>query len=264
VLPVSVDRIAPLAPLPAPHVRVVARERHAENGLFVYDLSAFDDSGTVREHWSGLHLRTVEPLPNPVAWNVALLGPYLERRLRELCRSARLSVLLEQGGGIDDRPARGDQVIRRLLGSNGPVFRRPDGKPEIVGPDAPDVSVSYAGDLVLAVAGPAPVGCDIETVSVSSGDLEWESLLGPLFELSAVLQELPHECRETAFARVWTARECLRKAGLAADAPLVVDAEDGGGWIVLRSGSVVIGTFVAQITGADAPFALALLTRSEM
>src|SRR5207244_12452687 len=74
-----------------------------------------------------------------------------------------------------ERRSRSDQAIRRALGEGVAITRRPDGKP-----DAPgdwQVSVAHAGDLTLAVAGPGPLGCDLEPVTPRPG-LVWRDLLG--------------------------------------------------------------------------------------
>lgn len=96
----------------------------------------------------------------------------------------------------------------------------PNGKPQIAG-DAGDISLSHDDDLCLAVAGPAPQGCDL--VLVEDRRLEdWVRMLGN--GRRALLEELEaHEPAEIGGARIWAALEATRKTGREADEMRVVD-----------------------------------------
>jgi len=61
---------------------------------------------------------------------------------------------------------------------------------------------------------------------------------------------------------VWAAVESLIKAGASQDAPLVLDGAGGDGWLLLRSGELRIGTFVASVRELAGPAALAVLVES--
>jgi enediyne polyketide synthase len=162
-------------------------------------------------------------------------------------------------------------VLRRLVGAAAAapgVHRRPDGKPEV--PGGPRVSLAHAGDLVLAVAGEGPLGCDLEPVEPRS-EATWRDLLGP--ERLRLAEEIAAGGggRDAAATRVWTAVECLKKAGALSDAPLVwVPPEAAGpspgepedGWLLLRSGELTIGTLVASVERPGTPLAVAVLLRS--
>jgi len=67
------------------------------------------------------------------------------------------------------------------------------------------------------------------------------------------------EDANTAAARVWAAIECLQKAELPADAPLVLDGSAGPDWILLRSGRFRIGTFATEVRTVAGPVVFAVL-----
>ena len=72
-----------------------------------------------------------------------------------------------------------------------------------------------------------------------------------------VARERP-EAPEMAATRVWSARESLKKSGAGPKGPLVLDAITPDGWVLLRSGSRKVSTFVAAIRGAEKPLAIAV------
>jgi enediyne polyketide synthase len=65
-----------------------------------------------------------------------------------------------------------------------------------------------------------------------------------------------------AATRVWTAAECLKKAGALARTPLVLAASTADGWVVFAAGACHIATFVTAIHGTSGQLVLAVLTRS--
>ncbi len=255
LVPTGVDRLMPgHSETPGPRL-VFARERSRQGDAFVYDVEAAGADGCVQERWEGLQLRKVGDMAAPGAWAVPLLGPYLERRVGELIPGAAATVVVEQNGG--DRRTRSDGAIQRALGAPTPVWRRPDGGPEVAGDRA--VSAAHAGELTLAVAGAGPVGCDVEPV-VARPPSAWHDLLGPeRFALAGVIAKANGEGLEAAATRVWAAGECLKKAGAMVDAPLVLASSGPDGWVKLAAGPLVIVTFVAAVRGAGNPLALAVL-----
>ncbi|MBI4168488.1 MAG: hypothetical protein HY510_00970, partial [Acidobacteria bacterium] len=115
------------------------------------------------------------------------------------------------------------------------------------------------GALVLAVAGPGPLGCDVEPVVPRPGAV-WRDLLGPdRFTLATVVARETGEDEAAAATRVWAAAECLKKAGAVVDAPLVLSSAASDGWVKLAAGPLVVATFVARVRGIERPLALALL-----
>jgi enediyne polyketide synthase len=239
---------------------LAARERRREGDVFVYDLEVRGADGRVVERWRGLRLKAVERAALPAAWRPPLLGPYLERRLEELLPGVPLTVAVEEGAAAERR-GRSDGALRRLLGlGEGTVRRRPDGRPEVPGDGW--VSVAHAGELVLAVAGRGPVGCDLEAVEERSAE-GWRDLLGEeRSRLAATLVAEAGDDPAAAATRVWAAGECLRKAGALHGSPLVLESATDDGWRLLRSGDLAVGTLVTRVAGAPRPLALAVLVSS--
>jgi enediyne polyketide synthase len=61
-----------------------------------------------------------------------------------------------------------------------------------------------------------------------------------------------------AATRVWNALECMKKAGLSAEAPLVLDSTTHDGWVLFRSGALTIATCVVSVRGTAAPLGIGL------
>ena len=250
LLPVAVERVVSRGLASDAPLLLAARERSREGNEFVYDIELVTPSGDLRERWEGLRLRAVDRIAPPPAWTAALLAPYVERRLQEILPGAGLRVTLDS----EDR--------------NGAAHHRPDGAPEDPGTR---VSRAHAGGLVLAVtrdagdavaAGDGCLGCDLEPVAERSEEV-WRGLLGP--ERARLAELIARERGEpfgAAATRVWTAAESLVKAGVPAGAPIVLDSPgDAGddGWLLLRSGGLRIGTFLAPVRELAGPAALAVL-----
>ncbi|MEM7480043.1 MAG: SDR family NAD(P)-dependent oxidoreductase [Acidobacteriota bacterium] len=266
ILPVGVDRIEVCELSSKADYVLSARERRREGNTFVYDVELSDGSGRLCERWSGLRLQVVDRNRPPASWKTPILASYVERRLQELLPEdgAKPAVAIRQRESAE-RQEDSDRTIRATLpeGGEAEVHRRPDGKPEANGgADGVEVSVSHAGDLVLAVSGEAPLGCDAEAVAGREAAM-WSDLLGAdRFSLAERIASEHDESADRAATRVWAAGECLKKAGTPHDAPLVLDQVTDDGWLLLRSGSLVIGTLVAPVDGFADGLALAVLAGS--
>jgi enediyne polyketide synthase len=260
VLPVAVERLVPHATGASAPLWVHARERSRDGDRFVYDVSVSDSQEKVLESWDGLHLRIAERVSHHGPWSTPLLGPYLERRLSELAPGSSVAVAIERNGEADRRTG-SEQAIWAAIGATVPVERRPDGRPEVIGRGC--VSAAHAADFILAVAGSSPVACDVEPVQPRSV-ATWRDLLGPeRLDLAELIGRTAREDRDAAATRVWAAIESLKKAGATADVPLVLASSSEDGWVLLRAGSGVIATFVAQVRDAETRLALAVLRRGE-
>ncbi len=246
LLPTGVDRIVTGCLGASEPLVLSARERSRNGDDFVYDLDILDAQGRVRERWEGLRLHAVQKIDPPAAWRAALLAPYVERRIEEILPGRHVRVRFSLGGP--------DASGRRR--------HRPDGKPET---DGRQVSRSHAGELVLEVAGDGRIGCDLEPVTERSEEV-WRDLLGDRFALAELIAAERGETRDDAATRVWTAVESLKKAGVPHGAPLVLDRAlddaETGGWLLLRSGDLRIGTFLGPVKELSGPAALAVLLES--
>ncbi|HEX9944286.1 MAG TPA: SDR family NAD(P)-dependent oxidoreductase, partial [Thermoanaerobaculia bacterium] len=245
LLPTGVDRVAGRGIENDAPLLLAARERSRNGDEFVYDLEVLTLDGRLRERWEGLRLRAVDRIAPPDAWTAALLAPYAERRLQEILPGSRVRVSLEQAGNGDG------------------LRHRPDGKPEAA--DGTPLSRSHAGDLVLTVtagSGDGRVGCDLEPVADRPQEV-WQGLLGPeRSRLAELIARERGESYDAAATRVWAAAESLAKAGAPPGAPLVLEGAQDDGWLLLRSGELRIGTFLAPVRELAGPAALAVLVES--
>jgi hypothetical protein len=114
----------------------------------------------------------------------------------------------------------------------------------------------------MAVAGRAPVGCDLELVMTRPSEI-WCDLLGvERFKLAQVISREAQDQLDHAATRVWTSAECLKKAGAGMVAPLVFVSASPDGWVSLASGEFRIASCVVKTDGEKEDLAIALLTGS--
>jgi enediyne polyketide synthase len=267
-LPVGIDRIVlGDAPLTGPSF-VCAEEREHVGDRFVYDLVIASPDGRECERWYGLRLQRVDQAAPTMQWAEPLLAPYLERRLAELVPGASATVAIANGNGDSNgrhvdwqtgRRTASDRAIAAATGDSAPVHRRPDGKPVAVCDQA--VSVAHAGDVTLSIASRRRlVSCDAEPV-VHRERHTWSDLLGgPRNTLARLIAEKsPAGDFDEAATRLWSAGECLKKAGLPLDTPLVLRAAEADQWILLGAGTASIATWIGSVRDRAAPLAVALL-----
>jgi enediyne polyketide synthase len=251
VVPVGVRSVRPCrATAPGPWT-VHAREVHRSGDEFVYDLAIAAADGSVRERWDGLRLRALAAAaPTGRPWPHALLAPFVERHLPDGVR-----VALTRGGARDARRERSEGALAEALRRPARLVHRADGKPEEAAGGG--VSTAHADGLTLAVAGPAAVACDLELVTRRA----WDDVLGgERAALGRMLADTRGEDPHASAARVWAAGECLTKAGVAPGAPLTLQRAGDDGWVILASGEYTVATYVARLTGTEAPLAFAVLS----
>jgi enediyne polyketide synthase len=260
ILPIGIERLAIRRTETGPRV-VRARERHRQGNNFTYDVEILDAEGEVIERWEALQLRAVEPVTPPTTWPMALLVPYLGRRLEELGGELGFRVALEKSLGRNaphtvgsNRCPSATRALEEVPGDG--VWRRPDGKPIPV--SGQGISAAHTQTLTLAVAGPAPIACDLETVQARPKAV-WRDLLGDEgSQLTRRISQHQAEAEDLAGTRLWTAMECLKKAGLPPQAPLVLDSGATDGWVLLRSGRLTIATWITTVQELESKVALAV------
>ena len=237
---------------------ISARERSSTENSFIYDLDILGVDGVVRESWRGLRLQAVgEPIAGPR--HEALLGPYLERRVRELIKGSDLSITFERDESAE-RQLRSDRAMQAAVGVPATITRRHDGKPEVHA--GRSVSASHCGDLTMAVAGSRPVGCDVEQVEERTPEV-WRGLLGDArLELAQLIEQRTRESRAIAATRVWSAGEALKKVGAMTTAPLVFVSATADGCVVLSSGAFRIVTYATQLRDREGEFVIAVLSET--
>lgn len=257
LLPISVERIEARFFASASGLAVRARERRRDGDTFVYDLEVLSPDNRVLERWTGLALRAVGPAKLPGAWPIPLLTPYFQRQLDDLVPGVSVGVARQGMGNGEHDTAAG--ALEAVLARRVRLLRRPDGKPELADDPSVTVSAAYSGSAVLAVAGPATLGCDVELVVARTPD-EWRQLLGG--ERHALGSQLALEAREPlddALTRVWSAMECMKKAGLVTGTPMLLRSTHAGGWVVLGAGDTTIASFVGTLRGSGERLAFAIL-----
>ncbi|MBI3869321.1 MAG: SDR family NAD(P)-dependent oxidoreductase [Verrucomicrobia bacterium] len=238
---------------------VRAKERLRDASHFVFDVEVTNALGGIVERWEGLRLRAVETITIRDALPPTLLAPYLERRLEDIAPDSHARIAFERGWR-EDRPSGTDAAIQRALGKAARVWRRPDGRPVSFGDQA--ISAAHARGFTLAVAAVGGVACDIEEVAGRAEAL-WLNLLGDdKLTLAKGIAVRHGESIDEAATRLWTAIECLKKSGQSANSPLVLESTADDGWVLLRSGDLLVATYVTALRGVASPLCVAVATRN--
>ncbi|MEV0694862.1 type I polyketide synthase [Streptomyces sp. NPDC050388] len=263
LLPSGVERIHPLGAgshLPE-ELRYCAVERSHDGDTYVYDIAVRDADGTVVERWEGLTLHAVRKTDGSGPWVAPLLGPYLERALEDVL-GVRVAVAVEPhgdtpAGSVAERRAFTATAASRALGIPVTVRHRPDGRPELDGDR--QVSAAHGVGLTLSTVADTEVSCDIEAVTMRPAD-DWKDLLGEYAAVAELVVKETGEAPDTAATRVWSAVECLKKAGVMAGAPLTVLPRRKDAWVVFAAGGLRIATFVTGLLNTVEPAVFAFLT----
>ena len=260
LLPVGIDRVLPGYLEASEPLLARSRERWQQGNTYCYDLEFRDSAGVLRESWIGLRLHKVADAPGH-AWPDALVAASLEWRVREMGATTELAAVFERDQGTD-RKRRSERAIQKALKLPLPVERRADGKPEVQA--AASVSAAHMNGLTLAVAGQGRLACDLEAISARSDEV-WRDLLGwERWRLVELIAKQTGEDLHTAATRVWTAIECLKKAGAPEDSHLVFHAcsLQEPSCVSLAMDNLKIVTAVVRFRDDPMPAAVSILTGS--
>ena len=257
ILPVGVERLEVAPHQSTDDCLVHARERSFDGQTYTYDVEVRGTDGRLWERWEGLHLRAVGGAAYQGQWAAPLLGPHLERRVREFVPGSGIRVVVEQDASVVERRQRSERAVRRLVPSGVCLTRRPDGKPELS--SLQHVSLSHARDLTLAVVDGQPLACDAEAVAPRAPSV-WRDLLGPeRFALAELLTRLAGDELDVACTRVWAAGECLKKIGAVGAVPLTLAEVADGGWVSLYAPPHLLVTYPAEMLGSGEKLVFAVL-----
>ncbi|WP_213451354.1 type I polyketide synthase [Rhizomonospora bruguierae] len=263
LLPAGIDRLYPAGPelSAATGLRYCATERGRDGDTYTYDIALRTPDGQIVERWEGLRLRAVRKTGGQGPWVAALLGPYLERAVGDLL-GARVAVAVEPdapltGGDPPARRARTALAAARVFGRPVDIRYRPDGRPEVAGDHT--VSAAHGAGVTVCVAAHDTVACDVEPV-VHRPEKAWRDLLGVHAAGTAVLETDAGDDADAAATRIWSALECLRKAGCSPGAPLALLSASPDGWTVFGSGDLRVAVLVTTLHGVAGPVAFAVLS----
>jgi enediyne polyketide synthase len=238
-----------------------ARERSQDGDSYVYDVDVLDPTGRVVERWQGLTLRAVRKKDSSGPWVPAMLSGFLERSLERVLGGSRAIVVEPdpEPGAQADRQAQTQLAAGRALGGPVTVRHRPDGKPEV---DGATISASHGGGVSLVVTGSGRLACDVETVAGRT-DQDWAGLLGDgLLGVRDLVVAESGEDTDVAGTRVWSALECLQKAGVTTRT-LTVDRVEADGWVVLSAGDAKVATWVTTLSYGPDSVVFAVLAGEE-
>jgi enediyne polyketide synthase len=269
LLPAGIERVHPTdaSARAVGQLRYCATERWRDGDTYVYDIAVRDEAGEVVERWDGLRLQAVRKGDGRGPWVVPLLGSYLERELEDLVGAeVAVAVVPDQAEPASDAAsatsaAGGRRALTALatghaVGHPVEITYRPDGRPELDG--GRTISASHGAGTTLSVVAAGTLGCDVEAVTERPPQ-EWADLLGQHAALAKLVAAETDQSLDAAGTRVWSAIECLRKAGLPAEAPLTLTDVRRDTWTVLASGELRIATLVTSLRDAPEPVVFAVL-----
>lgn len=160
VLPVSIERID-IDSVAGPPVHVKAIERRTSGATYTFDILVTDANGRPAQRWTNATFRAIHStdVADILAASPALAAPYLERLARQAFgeRDINITMVCDRQGSPESRR---ETAIARL-GLKGTIDRRGDGRPVRID-DKGFISFSHHGDMTLAIAASAEVGCDLE------------------------------------------------------------------------------------------------------
>ncbi|GIH67823.1 type I polyketide synthase [Sphaerimonospora thailandensis] len=286
LLPTRIDRLQQIPGHPglrqAGELRYCATERSRDGDTYVYDIAVRDRDGQVVERWDGLHLQAVRKKDGSGPWAAPLLGPYIERTLEDLV-GARVAVAVEpdavepdavepdavdldtvdQGavdqGAVDQGAEGGGQPDRAALAA-GRALGRPAPGYSTSGYSVQGCSVQGSpiqGDETVVTCHGAGVTLCVAAAPGTPGEAS-VPLGGASVPLGCAV--IPVEGRPVEEARLLAARECLRAAGLGADAALTPPEPGHGAWAVFASGRLRIATLLTTLRDTTGPVVFAVLT----
>jgi len=242
VLPVAVESVTVHRILGEGGAVVHARQRGHDGSSYTFDVVVTDFAGRVAEEWTGLRL-VGAGRPSRQTLPQSLVAVYLERRLSDAgVDISRISVSAGRGRSIRWRKV---DELHRL-----------DGKPdEGVGGN---VSRSYAPVISISVEGDTGVACDVEAIK-ERDSATWQGLLGGNgHSLAGELSGEVGEDVQVSATRVWSARECVAKAGLSVESSLVLSRRDGD-LVILGCGDLNVVTVPLRLDSDDDVTILAVL-----
>ncbi|MGK7942034.1 MAG: SDR family NAD(P)-dependent oxidoreductase [Crocosphaera sp.] len=264
ILPTGIEKLTIYGVNSSQSQFVSAKERQHFDDTFIYDLTVFDAEGNILEIWQGLELQIIKHKKADDPWISHLLPPYFERNIKQVFPDAKLTLIIDEDATVERR-VRSDRTLsgrQKAKGKRQKVTRRLDGKPEI---PSEVVSVSHTGALTLVIKGGS--GCDVESVTERSGTV-WHDLLGTHYlALADIIAASKGESLNVSATRIWTAKECLKKAGMMVDTPLMLMSRKAGSKpknnnsqvVWLTAGETVIGTFLVSVKGFETPLVFAVL-----
>ena len=258
LLPTGVERIQLFENVRSEEpVQVYACERFQADNVFTYDLQIVNSKNRVCETWEGLRLHAVAGTGNITDLAEPLLAIYLERRINEFIGNSVISVALSHKPKLERR----DQTLetfRQILESNIEIVYQANGKPETN--NGKFISAAHANNLTLAVTAKHPVGCDVEIVIAR--DLEvWIGLIGENgVQLARAISQTTNEDFNVSATRVWTAKECLKKADPEGTANFMLSPTGKDDLVVLSVGNYHLASCLAQVRNFDGKAVFSVLT----
>ncbi len=257
LLPISVDHIEFFSTHTLGPWQVHAKQQWQNKDVFCYNLSLFNAEGYLLERWTGLALRKVANIKVD-EWVEPLLVTYLERRSSELIPGAEIQIALRDDQDMP-RQQRSSMAISEASGIiQTAVIRRPDGKPELTGQQS-FVSASHHAELTLAASSAHTVSCDIECV-IDGTKLRQQDVVGDDWQmLTKIIAKSAKETIEISATRLWVVRECLKKAGLLLDTPIVLSQCHKDDWVLFTAGENKVATYLAKLKNRSQPMMIGIL-----
>jgi enediyne polyketide synthase len=119
-------------------------------------------------------------------------------------------------------------------------------------------SVAYSRGWKLTTDGKVPLGCDLQDV-LRKEAADWRALLGlEAFRTVEAVSDMIRESLSISATRVWTAREAMKKMGLAATAPILVDPASTKRWVIFKSGNTAVFSSTIDTAAREAATCVAV------
>jgi enediyne polyketide synthase len=222
LLPVRIEKISFYSSVQTSEVIITAIEKESTGNDYIYDINVTDKAGILLQEWHSVVFRAIQRR-NSKELPVELAEIVLQRKVDQLSGK-------RDGTSI--------HLIERSVHDEIP--KRTDGKPL---PENGVLSKSHSNGTTLLVQANGQISCDMEAV-VEKPQSVWQPLFQP--ERVKLIEHIQKEIDEdfsSAATRVWCAMECIRKAGLQDNCPLLFCGSEKDNTVYIEAGDYKIITY---------------------
>ena len=244
MIPISVKRVKIFDLKETSEVKIFAKEVFHREDLYGYNITVKNGDDSIREVWENVSFKALSDRKPAKTLPLILIQVLLQRKADELTEGIAVKI--------------------ECVGNNETVdfLKRPDGRPFIDGRF--HFSKSNSGELQFIVSAQGSVGCDVEQVKNLPNE-EWEMMIGEArYKLADYISKESQEQFEISATRIWSAVECLKKAGESLFSPLTIESI-GKQLFLLKAGKKAIISFttIVRETGNQTVFSILINSEDE-
>ncbi len=243
LLPIRIGELRFYSQANCTEVVIDAIELSNLSGEYNYDILVSDIEGNVLQEWKSI---TFKAIPRKIDFELhtLLAEVVLKRKILEPGRLKNINfkLSLKNENGFSNH------------------IKRTDGKPLASGRS---LSRSHVQDSTLVLDADSNIACDMERL-VGKPLVLWNTLLGDQnVDLVRMIQTQTSEEYSSVATRIWSALECIRKAGLQMTTPLLFRSSSEHNTIYLDCSGHTIISYKCHIKDEQEPFIFSILIENK-